>query len=312
MDTPVVDVPVPVVDATAGGTAQPLRRPPWIRVRLAAGENYGAVRTLMRGQSLHTICEEAHCPNIGECWERRTATFLILGDICTRGCRFCAVSKGKPTTLDWDEPERLAQAVETMKLRYVVVTSVDRDDLPDGGAAIFALTIERIRARKPDCGIEVLVPDFQGKEEAIATVMKARPDVFNHNLETVPRLYRRARPGSRYPRSLEVLRYAKSLDSTVLTKTGLMVGLGETWDELLQVMADARLNNVDILTIGQYLRPSSWHLPVERYYTPEEFAELKAEGLRMGYRHVESGPLVRSSYHADSQVEGSLMHKQSS
>jgi lipoic acid synthetase len=283
--------------------AQPIRRPPWLRVRLAGGgENYAAVRTLMRGQSLHTICEEAHCPNIGECWERRTATFLILGDICTRGCRFCAVTKGKPTGLDWGEPDRLAQAVETMRLRYVVVTSVDRDDLPDGGAGVFALTIERIRARKPDCGIEVLVPDFQGKHEAVAAVMAARPTVFNHNLETVPRLYRRVRPGSRYPRSLDVLRYAKELDGAVLTKTGLMVGLGETWDELIQVMADARQNNVDLLTIGQYLRPSADHLPIERYYTPQEFAALRAEGLRLGFRHVESGPLVRSSYHADDQA----------
>ncbi len=292
-----------LLDASAGGMAQPIRRPPWLRVRLAGGgENYAAVRTLMRGQSLHTICEEAHCPNIGECWERRTATFLILGDICTRGCRFCAVTKGKPTGLDWGEPDRLAQAVETMRLRYVVVTSVDRDDLPDGGAGVFALTIERIRARKPDCGIEVLVPDFQGKHEAVAAVMAARPTVFNHNLETVPRLYRRVRPGSRYPRSLDVLRYAKELDGAVLTKTGLMVGLGETWDELIQVMADARQNNVDLLTIGQYLRPSADHLPIERYYTPQEFAALRAEGLRLGFRHVESGPLVRSSYHADDQA----------
>jgi len=266
------------------------------------GENYAAVLSLMRSQSLHTVCEEAHCPNLGECWERSTATFLILGDICTRGCRFCAVAKGKPAPADWDEPERLAQAVERMQLRYVVVTSVDRDDLPDGGAGIFALTIERIRAHQPDCGIEVLTPDFQGQREAIAAVAAARPDVFNHNLETVPRLYRRARPGSRYTRSLEVLRYAKELDSTMLTKTGLMVGLGETWDELVQVMADARHHGVDILTVGQYLRPSAWHLPIERYYTPQEFAALRDEGLRLGYRHVESGPLVRSSYHADKQV----------
>jgi len=269
------------------------------------------VRSLVRGQSLHTVCEEAHCPNLGECWNRRTATFLILGDICTRGCRFCAVTKGKPGAADWDEPDRLAQAVQSMALRYVVVTSVDRDDLPDGGAGIFALTIERIRARQPECGIEVLTPDFQGQREAIATVVQARPDVFNHNIETVPRLYRRARPGSLYPRSLDVLHYAKELDGTMLTKTGLMVGLGETWDEVVQVMADARQNGVDILTIGQYLRPSDWHLPIERYYTPQEFADLQAEGLRMGYRHVESGPLVRSSYHADAQVESSERHGRS-
>lgn len=273
---------------------------------MAGGANFASVRTLMRGQALHTICEEAHCPNIGECWERGTATFLILGEICTRGCRFCAVTKGKPVGLDLEEPERLAAAVSEMKLRYVVITSVDRDDLPDGGAGIFAQTITSIRARKPDCGIEVLVPDFEGKPDSIAAVVKARPDVFNHNLETVPRLYRKARGGSIYSRSLAVLRSAKELDQTLLTKTGLMVGLGETTDELLQVMADARLNRVDILTIGQYLRPSAWHLPIERYYTPGEFAELKAEGLRMGYKHVESGPLVRSSYHADTQVEDSL------
>ena len=284
--------------------AQPLRRPPWLRVRIAAGgENYAAVRTLMRGQALHTVCEEAHCPNMGECWNRRTATFLIMGDICTRGCRFCAVTKGKPAAIDQDEPERLAQAVATMGLRYVVVTSVDRDDLPDGGAGIFAQTIERIRAHKPDCSVEVLVPDFQGKRESIAAVVAARPDVFNHNVETVPSLYRRARPGSLYERSLEVLRFAKELDGAMLTKTGLMVGLGETWDDVLQVMADARQHKVDILTIGQYLRPSEWHLPIERYYTPQEFADLQAEGLRMGFRHVESAPLVRSSYHADKQVE---------
>jgi lipoic acid synthetase len=269
----------------------------------AGGENYAAVRNLMRGQGLHTVCEEAHCPNLGECWNRRTATFLIMGDICTRGCRFCAVAKGKPAPIDWREPERLAQAVQSMGLRYVVVTSVDRDDLPDGGAGVFAAVITQIRAHQPECGIEVLTPDFQGQHEAVATVVQARPDVFNHNLETVPRLYRRARPGSRYTRSLDVLRHAKELDTTILTKTGLMVGLGETWDEIIQVMADARSNGVDILTIGQYLRPSAWHLPIERYYTPQEFADLQAEGLRMGYRHVESGPLVRSSYHADKQVQ---------
>jgi len=268
----------------------------------AGGENYAAVRNLMRGQSLHTVCEEAHCPNLGECWNRRTATFLIMGDICTRGCRFCAVAKGKPAPLDPEEPARLAEAVQRMGLRYVVITSVDRDDLPDGGAGVFAAVIEQIRARLPECGVEVLTPDFQGQPEAIAAVVRARPAVFNHNLETVPRLYRTARPGSQYQRSLAVLRYAKELDSTMLTKTGLMVGLGESWDEVLQVMTDARQNGVDILTIGQYLRPSAWHLPIARYYTPDEFADLRRTGLRMGYRHVESGPLVRSSYQADQQV----------
>lgn len=283
--------------------AQSLRRPPWLRVRLAGGgENYAAVRTLMHGQSLHTVCEEAHCPNLGECWNRRTATFLILGDVCTRGCPFCAVNKGKPAALDEDEPERLAQAVQAMGLRFVVVTSVDRDDLEDGGAGIFAQTIRSVRARVPDCGIEVLTPDFQGKEAAIGAVVSARPDVFAHNLETVPRLYRTVRPGSRYQRSLAVLSYVKTLDGAVLTKTGIMVGLGETTDEILQVMANARENGVDIFTIGQYLRPSAGHLPIERYYTPEEFVLLRDAGVRMGYRHVESGPLVRSSYHADRQA----------
>jgi lipoyl synthase len=296
--------------ATGGDIAQTQRRPPWLRVRLAGGgENYAAVRALMRQQALHTVCEEAHCPNTAECWERRTATFLILGDVCTRGCRFCAVTKGKPAPADWDEPDRLAQAVAAMSLRYVVVTSVDRDDLPDGGAGIFAQSIERIRARCPDCSIEVLVPDFQGELQDISTVVAAGPDVFNHNLETVPRLYRRVRPGSRYQRSLDVLRTAHQINPALVTKTGLMVGLGETRDEIIQVMLDARGAGVDILTLGQYLRPSAAHLSIERYYTPDEFAALRAEGLRLGYRHVEAGPLVRSSYHADQQATGSLMQR---
>ena len=298
-----IAIETPAADDTRTPSAPSLRRPPWLRVRVSAGgENYAAVRNLMRGQSLHTVCEEAHCPNLGECWNRHTATFLIMGDICTRGCRFCAVTKGKPAALDLDEPARLAEAVQRMGLRYVVVTSVDRDDLPDGGAGVFAAVIEQIRLHTPQCGIEVLTPDFQGRHEAIAAVVRARPTVFNHNLETVPRLYRTARPGSRYARSLDVLHHAKELDASMLTKTGLMVGLGETTDEILQVMADARSNGVDILTIGQYLRPSAWHLPIARYYTPDEFADLQRAGLEMGYQHVESGPLVRSSYHADMQV----------
>jgi len=274
---------------------------------MPGGEGYMTIKNLMRAQGLHTICEEARCPNIGECWERHTATFLILGDVCTRGCRFCAVTKGRPAEVDWEEPVRLAQAVEAMNLRYVVITSVDRDDLPDGGAQIFALTIEEIRQRLPRCGIEVLVPDFQGNPASVAAVVRARPDVFNHNIETVPRLYRHVRPGSRYQRSLAVLRYAKELDAGIFTKSGLMVGLGEEMDEILQVMRDLRTHQVDILTIGQYLRPSPRHLPIQRYYTPEEFTALKREGLAMGFAHVESGPLVRSSYHADSQVEGRLL-----
>ena len=280
----------------------PKRLPSWIRARFPGGPNYLHLKNLLREEGLHTVCEEARCPNIGECWEWGTATFLILGDICTRACGYCAIKTGLPTTLDLAEPNRVAQTVEKMKLRHAVITSVDRDDLPDGGAGIFAATIQQIRARVPGCNVEVLIPDFKGSRDALATVMAAKPDILNHNTETVPRLYRKARSGGIYTRALELLRRAREIEPKVITKTGVIVGLGETWDELLQVMDDLRAVDVDVLTIGQYLRPSQDHLPVDRFYTPEEFVQLKVEGLARGFKHVESGPLVRSSYHAHEQV----------
>jgi lipoic acid synthetase len=298
---------LPVVPRTQplSACAPPPRgnRPAWLKVKFPQGPNYQELRALMREQELHTICEEALCPNIGECWENRTATFLILGDICTRNCGFCAVTTGRPTGLDLDEPERLARAVQRIGLRHIVITSVTRDDLADGGATIFAATIERLRAYTPGCGVEVLIPDFQGNWNALATVMAARPDILNHNMETVPRLYARVRPKAIYAQSLELLRRAKQLAPAITTKSGLMAGLGETRAELLDTFADLRRQAVDVLTVGQYLRPSLKHLPVERYVTPEEFAELKAEAKAMGFAHVESGPLVRSSYHAHEQIE---------
>ena len=281
--------------------SRPLARPDWLKVRLAGGENYHELKRTMRGHGLHTVCESARCPNIGECWEHGTATFMILGDLCTRRCAFCAVPKGRPLAVDWDEPERVARAAEMMGLRYVVVTSVDRDDLEDGGAAVFALTIRALRRRIPGCRVEVLVPDFRGCDEALHIVLAARPDVLNHNTETVPRLYNVARRGSRYDRTLRLLARSREIDPSVPTKSGLMVGLGETFDELLAVLRDLSAARVDIATIGQYLRPTRDHLPVSRYYTPDEFAALKREGECLGIRHVESGPLVRSSYHAHEQ-----------
>jgi lipoic acid synthetase len=278
-------------------------RPEWLKVRFPQGDNYNELKGLMRGLNLHTICEEALCPNIGECWNNRTATFLILGDICTRNCGFCAVTTGRPTGLDLEEPERLARAVQRIGLKHIVITSVTRDDLADGGAAIYAETILRLRAYSPDCGIEVLIPDFRGTWEALRVVMEARPDILNHNIETVPRLYRRVRPKADYRQSLELLRRARDLAPNVVTKSGLMVGLGETRDELSQTFRDLRTSRVEVLTVGQYLRPTMQHLPIERYVTPEEFAEIKQEALALGYRHVESGPLVRSSYHAHEQVD---------
>ncbi len=278
-------------------------RPDWLRVRFPQGQNYQDLRHLMREQNLHTICEEAHCPNIGECWENRTATFLILGDICTRNCGFCNVTTGRPTGLDLEEPERLARAVQKIGLRHIVITSVTRDDVPDGGAQVYAETIAKLRDYVPGCGIEVLVPDFLGNWDALATVMAARPDILNHNMETVPRLYRRVRPKAIYEQSLELLGRAKALAPGVVTKSGLMAGLGETRDELLHTFARLREQDVDVLTIGQYLRPTMRHLPVERYVPPAEFAELKTSALAMGFGHVESGPLVRSSYHAHEQVQ---------
>jgi lipoic acid synthetase len=280
------------------------RKPAWLKVPAPGGPNYVELKHLMRDLELHTVCEEAHCPNIGECWEHRAATFMILGDVCTRNCTYCAVAHGTPTALDRDEPARLATAVERMGLRHVVITSVDRDDLPNGGAEIFAAAIAEIRRRTPDTSVEVLIPDFKGSERALGIVVDAKPDILNHNLETIERLYRLARPGGRYPRALQLLRKAKELDANLLTKSGLICGLGEEWDELLVAMRDLRTQGVDILTLGQYLRPSSQHLPIARYYRPDEFADLRRLGMAMGYRHVEAGPLVRSSYHAWEQVEG--------
>jgi len=273
-------------------------RPEWLKVRAPGGENYRDVKRLVVGSHLHTVCESAHCPNIGECWEQRTATFMILGNVCTRRCGFCAVQKGAPLEVDWDEPRRVAEAVGALGLRYAVVTSVDRDDRKDGGAAVFARTIEEIRRVNPDCKIEVLIPDFQGKAEALKIVLEARPDVLNHNLETVERLYKPVRPGSRYRRSLDLLHTSKQIQPAIPTKSGIMVGLGEEGDEVVEALRDLRASLVDLVTIGQYLRPSPRHLPIARYYTPEEFARLKQIGGQMGFRHVESGPFVRSSYHA--------------
>jgi len=283
--------------------AEPVRKPAWLKVKAPGGENYANVRRVMRSLRLNTVCEEAHCPNVGECWEHRAATFMILGDVCTRNCAYCAVAHGTPQTLDADEPRRLAEAVAAMELAYVVVTSVDRDDLPNGGAEQFAAVVRETRLRLPETAVEVLIPDFKGSERALKIVVDAKPDILNHNLETVRRLYRLARPGGRYDRALELLARAKAMDPAIPTKSGLMVGLGEEWDELLGAMRDLRAVEVDLLTIGQYLRPSQAHLPVARFYRPEEFAELGRLGREMGYRHVESGPLVRSSYHAWEQAE---------
>jgi lipoic acid synthetase len=263
------------------------------------GENYRELKALVADLKLHTVCESAACPNVGECWNRRTATFMILGNVCTRRCGFCAVQKGGPLPVDYDEPRRVAEAVAALGLRYAVVTSVNRDDRKDGGAELFALTIEAIRARVPGCRVEVLVPDFQGSHTAMKVVMDARPDVLNHNTETVPRLYRQVRLGARYERSLDMLRYAKELGPETPVKSGLMLGLGETQNEVLGVMRDLRAHGVDILTLGQYLRPSPKHLPIVKYVTPEEFQQFRTEGAAMGFAHVEAGPLVRSSYHAD-------------
>ena len=276
------------------------RRPEWIRAKLPYGENYTKLLDLMRVKRLHTVCEEAHCPNLGECWGRGTATFMILGDTCTRSCGFCAVKTGRPTELDTDEPRRVAEAVASMKLRHVVITSVNRDELKDGGASIFAETIRQIRIRDPKCRIEVLIPDFRGERMAMDIVVDAAPEILNHNLETVPRLYSVVRPQAKYERSLEVLRYFK--EHGLVTKTGVMVGIGEKPEEVLEVMRDMRTSSVDILTVGQYLQPTKEHLPIDRYVTPDEFAMYKEKGLEMGFKYVESGPLVRSSYHADEQI----------
>jgi lipoic acid synthetase len=279
------------------------RKPSWLKVQAPGGPAYIGLKQMMRDLKLHTVCEEAHCPNIGECWEHKAATFMILGDVCTRNCAYCAVAHGTPAPLDADEPVRLADAVAQMGLRHVVITSVDRDDLPNGGAEIFAACITEIRRRLPATSVEILIPDFKGNPDALRIVLDAQPDILNHNLETIERLYRIARPGGRYARALELFRRAKRLAPTQLTKSGIICGLGEEWDELLVAMRDLRAQDVDILTLGQYLRPSADHLPIARWYTPDEFAELKTLGLAMGFRHVESGPLVRSSYHAWEQAE---------
>jgi lipoic acid synthetase len=279
-------------------------KPEWLKVRAPGSPNYLRLRDLMRDLKLNTVCQEAHCPNIGECWHHGTATFMIMGDVCTRACGYCNVTHGAPLPLDPEEPGNLARAVERMALAYVVVTSVDRDDLPDFGAGAFAATIRAIKARRPDCRVEVLVPDFQGREDALRAVLDARPDVLNHNTETVPRLYRMARPGGRYTRALELLDRARRWAPAIPTKTGIMVGLGETQDEIVEVLRDLRGVDCQILTVGQYLRPSLAHLPMERYYTPDEFRAIKQIALDLGFGHVESGPLVRSSYHAHEQADG--------
>jgi lipoic acid synthetase len=280
----------------------PVRRPSWIKVRAPAGETYEWLQDLMRRKSLHTVCEEAGCPNMGECWGSGTATFLMLGDVCTRTCGFCDIKHGQPTALDWLEPERVAQAVKAMNLKHAVITSVNRDERRDGGAPIFAMVIRRIRELLPGCSIEVLIPDFKGSLEALRIVMEARPEILNHNVETVPRMFKTVQPQDHYEWSQATLSSAKKLDPEVLTKSGIMLGLGETMEEVKATMTDLRDWGVDILTVGQYLQPSRQHLPIARYYTPEEFEEIKQFGLGIGFQWVESGPLVRSSYHAAEQV----------
>ena len=278
--------------------APQLERPKWLRAPAPVGANYRELKNLIERLRLHTVCESAACPNVGECWNQRTATFMMLGNVCTRRCGFCAVGKGAPLPVDYDEPRRIADAVAAMGLRFTVITSVNRDDREDGGAELFAMVIREIRQRVPGCGVEVLIPDFQGSHAAVETVMEAAPDVLNHNTETVPRLYRQVRIGARYERSLDVLAHAKRIRPATPTKSGLMLGLGETPDEILQVMRDLRAHHVDILTLGQYLRPSPKHLPIARYVPPAEFDDLRHAGYAMDFAHVESGPLVRSSYHA--------------
>ena len=278
-------------------------KPEWLKAKAPVGDNFHNLKKLARGLGLHTVCESAQCPNIGECWNHRTATFMLLGDICTRRCGFCAVPKGRPEPIDWDEPRRVAEAVATLGIKHAVITSVNRDDDNVGGARIFAETIRQMRELVPDCRVEVLIPDFQGLEEPLRIVLEAKPDVLNHNTETVPRLYRAVRSGARYQRTLDLLENSKRWDPAMVTKSGVMVGLGETIEELEEVFRDLGTRHVDILTVGQYLRPSRDHLPMTRFYTPAEFSFLKQEALRFGFKHVESGPLVRSSYHAHEQAD---------
>lgn len=287
------------------------RFPHWLKVKMPSGQNYNDLRHKMRESSLHTVCEEARCPNIGECWERKTATFMILGDTCTRACTYCAVNTGTPNGLDLEEPIRLAQTVESMLLNYVVITSVNRDDLPDGGAFIFSQCIKQIKKRLPECKVEVLTPDFEGNFESLATVVNAGPQTFNHNIETVRRIFPRVRAKGNYDLSLKVLSNVKQISGSMVTKSGIMVGLGETMDEITQTMKDLRDSDVDLLTVGQYLRPSEKHAPISKWYTPDEFKNIEVSGLELGFKHVASGPLVRSSYHADEQHEAaSLVHIQ--
>ncbi|MCJ7512625.1 MAG: lipoyl synthase [Anaerolineales bacterium] len=304
------DRPPTPIDNPAPDAPRPPRRPEWIRVRAPSGETYEWLRGMMRAKSLHTVCEEAMCPNLGECWGSGTATFLMMGDICTRSCGFCDIKTGRPAPLDWLEPERVAHAVQAMNLRHAVITSVNRDERGDGGAPIFALVIRRIRQLQPGCSVEVLIPDFKGSREALKIVVEARPEILNHNVETVPRLFRQVQPQDRYEWAQATLRNAKQLDPEILTKSGIMLGLGETIDEVRAVLDDLRQCGVDIVTMGQYLQPSKKHLAIARYYTPEEFSELKRYGLEIGFRWVESGPLVRSSYHAEQQVRAlSAIHR---
>ncbi len=291
-------------------SGSPSRRPDWIKVRAPSGETYEWLRGMMRSKALHTVCEEARCPNIGECWGSGTATFLMMGDICTRSCAFCDIATGRPSPLDWLEPERVARAVQRMNLRHAVITSVNRDERADGGAPIFAMVIQRIRELQPGCSIEVLIPDFKGSRQALKMVLDARPEILNHNVETVPRLFKQVQPQDNYHWAKATLSNAKQIDPEVLTKSGIMVGLGETLPEVKDVMRDLRAWGVDILTIGQYLQPSKKHMPIDRYYTLEEFAELETFGKQIGFRWVESGPLVRSSYHAEQQVRAlSIVHR---
>jgi lipoic acid synthetase len=302
---PATDIQIAPADTSAPITSPSGvggRRPEWLKVRAPSGEQYHDLKRLMRSKSLHTICEEANCPNMAECWGRGTATFLIMGDVCTRSCGFCDVKTGMPSPLDWAEPIRVAQAVKDMDLKHVVITSVNRDERRDGGAPIFALTIRKVREVQPSCTIEVLVPDFKGSTSALEIVMRDGPDILNHNVETVPRLFKKVQPQDRYDWALTTLRNAKALVPDAVTKTGLMLGLGETADEVLQVMRDLREIDVDILTLGQYLQPSKKHLPIERYWAPEEFAEFRRVGYEMGFKWVESGPLVRSSFRAEFQA----------
>jgi lipoic acid synthetase len=301
---PIADVAV-LAHASAGASSPPplpQRKPEWLKVRAPSGETYHQLKRLMRSKQLHTICEEANCPNIAECWGRGTATFLIMGDTCTRSCGFCDVKTGMPAPLDWAEPLRVAQAVKAMDLKHVVITSVNRDERRDGGAPIFALTIRAVRRLQPDCTVEVLIPDFKGNRAALEIVMREEPDILNHNVETVPRLFKRVQPQDRYEWALATLSNAKAIQPEAVTKTGIMLGLGETPEEVLDVMRDLRAIDVDILTLGQYLQPSKRHLPVERYYTPQEFAEFRRIGYEIGFKWVESGPLVRSSFRAEFQA----------